>query len=76
MGVPCRFREHKQGRSGRKAVRAGYQMKRGLAPRLFSHEVEPGEALRLALEFIHPFADDFQLDGALERNLHEVCTSP
>ena len=39
LGAPCRFKEHKQGRSGRRAVQSGYQMKRGLVPPLFSHEV-------------------------------------
>ena len=76
VGVPCRFREHKQGRSGRKAVRAGYQMKRGLVPPLFSHEVEPGEALRLALDFIHPFTEDFQLDGSREKSARGLYSTP
>jgi hypothetical protein len=72
VGAPSRFREHRQGRSGKRAVQAGYQMKQGVVPPLFSHEVELGEALRLALEFVHPFTEDFQLEGSLERNLSEV----
>ena len=51
-------------------------MKRGVVPPLFLNEVEPGEAARQALQFIHPFTLEFDLDEQLNANIHSVCTQP
>ena len=74
LGTECRFREHRQSGSGRKAIGAGYQMRRGLVPPLFLTEVEPGEALRIALEFVHPFTQEIELDEAIDLNICRVCS--
>ena len=55
LGTPSRHLAHRQATAGRRAVQAGYQMRRGLVPPLLSEEVEPGEAIKLALAMIHPF---------------------
>ena len=51
--------------SAKKALQAGYQMRRGLVPPLFSEELEPGHAVKQALEFTHPFTEDIVLDLSL-----------
>ena len=76
VGEPCRHREHRQLKSGKAAVHSVYQMKRGLVPRLFSHELEPGQAAEVALDFVHPFTEEPPLSDVLRSNIHFVCTSP
>ena len=76
VGQPCRFRDHKQAASGKKAVHAGYQMRRGLVPPLFSHELEPGQAVKVALDFDHPFTEEAPLSETLLANIASVCGSP
>ena len=76
LGQPCRFREHRRMVSGAKAVRAEYQMKRGLVPPLFTEEVEPGEAVRLALDFVHPFTKEAALPQLLVDNVYAACNDP
>ena len=41
--------------SGRNAVSAGYQQRLGLVPPIFTEELEPGMAIKVALVNAHPF---------------------
>ena len=76
LGTPARFVPHRQAGSGSNAVRSGYQMKRGVVPPLFLTEVEPGEAARQALQFVHPFTLEFDLEEQLNQNIDMVCNHP
>ena len=76
LGTPARFVPHRQAGSGSNAVRSGYQMKRGVVPPLFMTEVEPGEVARQALQFVHPFTLEFDLDEQLTANIEMVCKQP
>ena len=76
VGQLCRQRDHKQARSGKAVVRAGYQMRRGLVPPLFDAELEPGQAVKVALDCIHPFTEEPQLSETLYSNIELVCNNP
>ena len=76
LGTPARFVPHRQAGSGTNAIRAGYQMKRGVVPPLFMTEIEPGEAAKQALQVIHLFTLEFELDQQLNANIDMVCQQP
>ena len=51
-------------------------MKRGLVPPLFSHELVLGQAVKVAVDFVHPFTEEAPLSDALHSNINFVCTAP
>ena len=51
-------------------------MRRGLVPPLFSEEVEPGEAIKLALAMTHPFTAPVDVPDALLHNIASLCKAP
>ena len=45
-------------------------------PPLFSHELEPGQAIKASLDFIHPFTASVSLPEILEATIQVVCKQP
>ena len=76
VGQPTRYKEHRQKQSGKNAINAGYQMKRGLVEPAFGTELEPGEAAKQALATVHPFNKDVSLPQQLLDNIDKVCSNP
>ena len=76
VGQLCKLVDHKQARSGKAAVGSGYQMKKGVVSPLFTVELEPGEAVRQSLEFVHPFTQAVPLNKTLLKNIAEICDHP
>ena len=76
VGSPTKVSEHRQFQTGKKAVAAGYQLKKGVVPPLYLEEPEPGQAIELAVRALHPFSVPLDLPEALERNLERVCQEP
>ena len=68
MGQAIPWSGHKQQVTAQKALAAGYQLKRSALPPLLQIELEPGEAVRRALQLQHPFT----VDPALEPDLKEA----
>ena len=63
---------HRQHHTGSHAISAGYQLKRNVVPKIFDRELEPGEAIKVALGTDHPFAKDEPLDPDMEAGLKFV----
>ena len=77
VGAPCRWSSPaRQGDTAARAVQAGYQMRRGLVRPLFQEEPEPGQAVRIALQAIHPFTVDPVVPPPLLDNIDKVCSAP
>ena len=55
VGEPVAWSPRKKLSSGRNAVSAGYQQRLGLVPPIFTEELEPGMAIKVALANAHPF---------------------
>ena len=70
------WKGHRQADTAKKALAAGYQLKRGAAKPLFELEMEPGEAVQFALQLVHPFSRPPSLDDALEEAIALVATAP
>ncbi len=70
VGQPCTAREHRQMNSGKMAVASGYQMRRGLVPPVFEVEMEPCQAAKHVLEFIHPFT----VAASVDKDQQEIIT--
>ena len=51
-------------------------MRRGLVQPLFTHELEPGQSVKVALDFDHPFTEEAPLSEALLANIALVCGQP
>ena len=68
VGQAIPWSGHKQQVTAQKALAAGYQLKRSALPPLLQIELEPGEAVRRALQLQHPFT----VDPALEPDLQEA----
>ena len=67
---------HRQADTARKALAAGYQLKRGAAKPLLEIEMEPGEAIRWSLMVPHPFTQAAQLDSDLVATIKKVAADP
>ena len=67
---------HKQAETARKALHAGYQLKRGAAQPLLDIEMEPGESIAFALHLVHPFTVPVALPPALQTALSKLHRSP
>lgn len=76
VGQAVPWTAHKQQLTAQKAVAAGYQLKRSALPPLFQTELEPGAAVRTALEVIHPFTKDPALEPDLQEALAMVVFHP
>eukprot|EP00435_Cladocopium_sp_Y103_P072257 s271_g39.t1 len=68
LGQPLLWTVRRQRHTAEKARDAGYQLKRSALPPLFHFEMEPGQAVRTALQVVHPFTKD----PALEPDLQEA----
>ncbi|CAE7846640.1 unnamed protein product, partial [Symbiodinium sp. KB8] len=75
-GAPVRVRDHRQRRSGQKAIAAGYQMKKSVVLPLITTELHPGEAIECALNLVHPFTQDAAIDSDLQAVLQEIVDNP
>jgi hypothetical protein len=67
---------HRQAESAAKAQLAGYQLKRGAAKPLLEFEMEPGEAIRVALQVVHPFTQEVELPEAAARAIAQLKRPP
>ena len=76
LGQLIALRAHRQGDTGRKAMSAGYQLKKSVVPPLYNVELEPGEAVRQSLSFTHPFSLAPELDPDLQEALALVTSHP
>ena len=56
---------HRQAATAQRALQAGYQLKRGAQKPLLEIELEPGQAIRWALEVVHPFSVPAEVDPGL-----------
>ena len=68
IGQALPWKPHKQQITSEKASAAGYQLKRAALPPLLPVEMEPGQAVKAALEVRHPFT----IEPALEPDLQEA----
>ena len=68
IGQALPWKPHKQQITAEKASAAGYQLKRAALPPLLPVEMEPGQAVKAALEVRHPFT----IEPALEPDLQEA----
>ena len=69
LGQKVPWHGHRQEVTGAKALAAGYQLKRSVLPPLLEVEYEPGQAVRVALELVHPFSRAPELDPDLQEAL-------
>ena len=67
---------HKQRGTAEKAAQSGYQLKRSALPPLFRREMEPGQAVQVALDLWHPFTVPPTLDPDLQEALAMVVYRP
>ena len=67
---------HRQADSAAKAQLAGYQLKRGAAKPLLEFEMEPGEAIRVALQVVHPFTQEVELPDEAARAIAHLKRPP
>ena len=70
LGQEVPWSGHKQKISAEKAVAAGYQLKRSALPPLLKVEMDPGQAVKVALALDHPFS----VPPALEPDLQEALS--
>lgn len=68
IGQALPWKPHKQQITAEKASAAGYQLKRAALPPLLPVEMEPGQAVKAALEVRHPFT----IEPVLEPDLQEA----
>lgn len=76
LGQPTPWSVHRQESSGHKAVGAGYQLKKSVLPPLLVAEFEPGEAVKVALNTIHPFSRAPMLEPDLQEALALTALHP
>ena len=69
LGQPVPWVMHRQFGTGEKAQAAGYQLKKGVTPPLIPVEMEPGEAVRYAMNLVHPFSGTLPIDPDLQECL-------
>ena len=72
LGSSRQWPGHRQAESAAKAQLAGYQLKRGAAKPLLEFEMEPGEALCVALQGVHPFTAEVMLPEASAQALAQL----
>ena len=75
-GQPIEWVQHKQHATAEKAAQSGYQLKRSAMPPLFQSEMEPGQAVAVALDLLHPFTVPPTLDPDLQEALALVVLHP
>ena len=69
LGQPVPWMVHRQFATGERAQAAGYQLKKGVTPPLIPVEMEPGEAVRYALNVVHPFTGTLPIEPDLQECL-------
>ena len=72
LGSGRQWPGHRQAESAAKAQLAGYQLKRGAVKPLLEFEMEPGEAIRVALQVVHPFTAEVMLPEASAQALVQL----
>ena len=75
LGTGKLWKNRKQAATASKAQWAGYQLKHGAAKPLFDLELEPGEAIKVALSVIHPFTVPVPLEPNAARALDQLVGS-
>ena len=76
VGQDLPWKPHKQQLTAEKASAAGYQLKRSALPPLLAVELEPGQAVKVALNIRHPFTLEPALEPDLQEALAMVATQP
>lgn len=76
LGQPMPWKPHKQRSTASQAITAGYQMKKSAVPPLLEVEMEPGQAVQVALDLIHPFSQPAVLPPDLQEALSLVVKFP
>ena len=76
LGQPMPWKSHRQQATAEKAQAAGYQLKRAAVPPLLQKEMEPGQAVRTALEIPHPFSLEPPLPPDLQEALAMAVLRP
>eukprot|EP00435_Cladocopium_sp_Y103_P055182 s631_g18.t1 len=76
VGQAVPWKQHRQQLTAERASAAGYQLKRSALPPLLPVELEPGQAVKAALDARHPFTLEPALDPDLQEALALVATQP
>ena len=76
LGQPSKWCGHRQEDTAAKALRAGYQLKRGAAKPLLDIEMEPGQAIEWALQVVHPFSTPAPLEETVLEAVQWVARQP
>ena len=76
LGQPVPWSVHRQLGTGERAQAAGYQLQKGVTPPLIPVEMEPGEAVRFALNLTHPFTGTLPIDPDLQECLSLAVRFP
>ena len=76
LGQPVPWLVHRQFATGERAQAAGYQLKKGVTPPLIPVEMEPGEAVRYALNVVHPFTGTLPIEPDLQECLSLAVRFP
>ena len=75
-GQPIEWIQHKQHAIAEKAAQSRYQLKHSAMPPLFSSEMEPGQAVAVALDLLRPFTVPPMLEPDLQEALAMVVLHP
>ena len=67
---------HRQEDSARNALLSGYQLKRGALKPLLEVELEPGQAVQWALQVVHPFTVQLDVEPSLQAALRALALDP
>ena len=70
LGTPIVKKISRQRLVGSLAVDSGYQLKRSVADHIINVEAEPGETIRMALDTIHPFLRNPDLQPSID----DICS--
>ena len=76
LGQPVPWMVHRQFNTGEQAQAAGYQLKKGVTPPVILVEMEPGEAVRFALNVVHPFTGTIPIEPDLQECLSLAVRFP
>ena len=76
LGQAMPWKPHRQRDTAERAQAAGYQLKRAAVPPLLQVEMEPGQAVRTALEIPHPFSLEPPLPPDLQEALAMAVLHP
>ena len=72
LGSQRAWLEHRQHQAARLAAASGYQLKRGALKPLLQIECEPGQAIKWALQVVHPFTVPPELSPRIRHNIQRI----